>query len=290
MSAPSKTNVSRKTTKEELREEFQRVARELDTTPTQPEIRDHAKYSVSTYRRRYDSWMDAVKDAGMFPVRSDGATRDDLEEEMRNVAEKVGHPPTKKEMNELGRISERTYLREYGDWLTAREAAGFDGKLQQPNKRASKEELLEALLDLAEDLGRTPKASEMTEKGRHSHFTYQHRFGSWNDALREADLELVYDPDTAEFEPYYGQNWHEQRQQALERDNYECRVCGLTEEQHQAAHEQSLHVHHIKPLRTFDDPEDANTLDNLVALCKGCHNRWEGIPLRPQRVGGGADE
>lgn len=286
MEERSNAPVSPRIPTEDLLEELRRLADELGETPTVTQVEDQGNYSSSSYQRRFDSYKDAVQAAGLTPNRYEKVSRDELEEEMRRVADEVGHAPTKKEMNEIGRISERTYLREYDDWLTARKAAGLSGKLQQPNKRTPKEELLDALLDLAEELGRTPKARDMTEQGEHTHFTYQRRFGSWNDALREADLELVFDPDTAEFEPYYGENWREQREKALERDNYECRVCGLTNEQHQAAHDQSLHVHHIQPLRTFDEPEDANDVENLVVLCQGCHNRWEGIPLEPQRLGG----
>ena len=29
------------------------------------------------------------------------------------------------------------------------------------------------------------------------------------------------------------------------------------------------------------DALNANRLDNLLTVCRGCHTRWEGIPLRP---------
>jgi 5-methylcytosine-specific restriction endonuclease McrA len=37
-----------------------------------------------------------------------------------------------------------------------------------------------------------------------------------------------------------------------------------------------LHVHHIIPLREFDEPEEANTLSNLVTVCTSCHGEVEG--------------
>jgi len=30
-----------------------------------------------------------------------------------------------------------------------------------------------------------------------------------------------------------------------------------------------------------DELDEANRLSNLVTLCRGCHSRWEGIPLFP---------
>jgi transposase len=78
----------------------------------------------------------------------------------------------------------------------------------------------------------------------------------------------------------YGENWYQQRRRARERDSHTCQVCGHTPD----ADERALDVHHIQPVRTFGSPEDANTLDNLVTLCRPCHHEWEGIPLRPEVI------
>lgn len=76
-------------------------------------------------------------------------------------------------------------------------------------------------------------------------------------------------------EPYYGPTWRRQRRRARERDGYRCQQCGVTEQEHQHEHNEELHVHHIVPLREFDDTEEANELDNLVTVCCACHNRIE---------------
>jgi endogenous inhibitor of DNA gyrase (YacG/DUF329 family) len=79
----------------------------------------------------------------------------------------------------------------------------------------------------------------------------------------------------------YGTNWREVRQEALERDGFECVACGMDANEHRREYGTGLEVHHIQPLVTFDEPEDANTLGNVVSLCRDCHTEWEGIPLRP---------
>jgi DNA-binding MarR family transcriptional regulator len=80
---------------------------------------------------------------------------------------------------------------------------------------------------------------------------------------------------------FRGTNWPKLRAKALEADDYRCQGCGRNEDDHRAEHGVGLHVHHIRPVTEFDDPADADTVDNLVPLCRDCHNEWEGIPLRP---------
>lgn len=81
---------------------------------------------------------------------------------------------------------------------------------------------------------------------------------------------------------YYGPNWSRQRRKARERDGYQCRHCGMTDEKHKEEYGRELHVHHIERFNDFDlgdpfhDYPGANDLDNLVTLCRGCHDRFEG--------------
>lgn len=79
------------------------------------------------------------------------------------------------------------------------------------------------------------------------------------------------------YDQYYGDNWQEQRNKARERDGYQCQVCGISE----SDNPRQLSVHHVTPVREFEQPEDANVLTNLVTLCEPCHSKWEGLYLRP---------
>lgn len=65
---------------------------------------------------------------------------------------------------------------------------------------------------------------------------------------------------------YIGGFYHA-RKAARKRDNYQCQICKITEEEYG----QQMSVHHIKPYRLFDDKVEANKLDNLVCLCEKCH-------------------
>jgi len=77
-------------------------------------------------------------------------------------------------------------------------------------------------------------------------------------------------------EDYYGTDWHEQRERAIERDNGRCQSCRMTMEKHIEKFGQELHVHHITPFRTFEDSTEANELANLITLCQTCHREHEG--------------
>ena len=83
----------------------------------------------------------------------------------------------------------------------------------------------------------------------------------------------------------YGYNWEEQRKKALNRDEYRCQRCKLSQREHENQFGKGLEVHHIEPKESFRDStgtlnvEEANALSNLVTLCRLCHDKLEGLPI-----------
>lgn len=79
----------------------------------------------------------------------------------------------------------------------------------------------------------------------------------------------------ASLESYYATHWPKQRERAIERDGYECSVCGISDDEHRNRFGRGLEVHHIVPIRLFaaweKPPEDAHTLRNLITLCRTHH-------------------
>lgn len=66
----------------------------------------------------------------------------------------------------------------------------------------------------------------------------------------------------------YGENWPAQAELCRERDSYTCQRCQT------APIRSNMVVHHIVPIKEFKgDYETANRLDNLVVLCKKCHQQ-----------------
>jgi DEAD/DEAH box helicase domain-containing protein len=76
---------------------------------------------------------------------------------------------------------------------------------------------------------------------------------------------------------HYGPNWGETRRAVRIRDRYRCTQCGAPEPRGQE-HD----VHHLVPFRAFgyipgvnENYLPANRLDNLVLVCRACHQRIE---------------
>lgn len=72
---------------------------------------------------------------------------------------------------------------------------------------------------------------------------------------------------------YKSSNWTRLRKQALERDHYECQWCAAKGKTVKATT-----VHHIVP--ADERPDIAYELDNLVSLCRTCHEQHHGRQRR----------
>jgi hypothetical protein len=69
------------------------------------------------------------------------------------------------------------------------------------------------------------------------------------------------------FEPYTAEFSEKLRNEIRERDQYLCKNCGMTEEEHIVIWGTVLHVHHI------DYNKKNNQKENLLSLCLQCHMR-----------------
>jgi len=67
----------------------------------------------------------------------------------------------------------------------------------------------------------------------------------------------------------YGKEWEEIAEKIRNRDEHTCQICGSKDTKNQ------LDVHHKTPLRTFADRAKAHDPDNLISLCRSCHQQVE---------------
>jgi hypothetical protein len=114
---------------------------------------------------------------------------DDLLDELRASAERLGRSPTMREFaaDPQTRVHPQTVIEHFGSWNAAKREAGL-----LPRRFATREELLQVLRDLGDELGRTPSARDLEERrgSLPSKSLYWHTFGSLTTALREAGFDV----------------------------------------------------------------------------------------------------
>jgi len=79
-------------------------------------------------KRRFESWEMACQQAGVTrPDMGPRAVPDDaLLEDIREVADELGHVPSRSQYHEHGNFTRRMAKTRFGSWPDAVEAAGFD--------------------------------------------------------------------------------------------------------------------------------------------------------------------
>lgn len=114
--------------------------------------------------------------------------REELIEELRSCAARLGASPTMREFAEDTEVTihPQTVVDHFGSWNAAKREAGL-----MPRRRATHEELLQALRSLGEELGRRPSTKDIENaRGRvPSRGVYAKAFGSMRDALRLAGFD-----------------------------------------------------------------------------------------------------
>lgn len=124
--------------------------------------------------------------------------KDKVLEDIQRVADKLGKVPTRREYAEHGEYSEITPRAKCGSWSEAREEAGLDGGPTK-NTWIDKQTLKEEIQRVAGVVGESPSQEQFNEHGEYSHVVVCEKFGSWNEAIKEVDLE-PYTQDVADSE------------------------------------------------------------------------------------------
>ena len=113
--------------RDDLIAEIQRLADELEKTPSTADMDDHGEYSSDVYLNRFESWTEAIRTANLDPNRRfDKIAREELITELQRLDERVEEIPSTVNMNERGDYSAGTYVNRFGSWADALEAAGIE--------------------------------------------------------------------------------------------------------------------------------------------------------------------
>ena len=114
---------------------------------------------------------------------------EEIVEQLRASAKRLGRSPTMREFasDRETTVHPQTVIDRFGSWNAAKRAAGL-----LPRRFATRAELLGALRELGEELGRIPTARDLEAKrgSLPSKSLYWHTFGSLTTALREAGFDV----------------------------------------------------------------------------------------------------
>lgn len=171
--------------KEKLRAHLQSLAAQLGKTPTVVDMHNNGDYHPEMYTDQYGSWEKALTAAGLDPAEMGAKKIPDREllAELHRLYEKLGRSPTQQDMNEYGQYADTTYRNRFESWNNALQEA-----MLGPTQKLTERELLRELERVTGQLGRVPTANEMRQLGNHRPVTYHRRFGSWREAVAQANF------------------------------------------------------------------------------------------------------
>lgn len=277
---------------DELLSELRDYAAVIGKTPTARGMKAEGPFSFDIYERRFGTWNEALTAAGLTVKHRRGIPDDELLDALRTLVDDLGRPPTQDEITELTEFTDQRYYQRFGSLTNALLEIGVE-----PSKRLNiPTETLSDELHRVNGLVDGPVCwYHMDNLGRFSHNTYQARWGTWRNAVRENGLtpseEGVSQPESdqtpAAFRRYYGPDWPEQRRARLEHDGYQCISCSVDDEAYREKTGHGLDVHHVirfgsfAPFESDEDYAEANRLENLRTFCRPCHRKWENLPIAP---------
>jgi hypothetical protein len=147
---------------------------------------------VAKKRRRLDAIaeIDPAELASFQTAIRRRYSDEQLLEELRASAERLGRSPTMKEFaaDESAKVHPQTVIEHFGTWNAAKRAAGL-----VPRRFVTREELVAVLRQLGDELGRPPTARDLDERrgSMPSKSLYWHTFGSLSSALAEAGFDVA---------------------------------------------------------------------------------------------------
>ncbi len=284
-------------------EEIRRVATLVGSDSlTIRDFEKHSRVGISTIRRHFGTWRQALKSAGLEHLYNDtksitekmkfqrgkGMSDNELLNMIQAVASKLSTDTlTIDEFNQHAPISAATACRRFGGWCKALKQAGLIPKNIQ--KRYTDEECFENLLEVWTHYGRPPKYQEMPlPPSMISVRAYIGRWGSWRKAL-QAFVDYVNADEALEQQekPKYSTINPTQRQESkviekpltdanrreikiglrykiLKRDCFRCVRCGRSPA---TCIGLELHIDHIKPW----SKGGLTVPENLRTLCRDCN-------------------
>lgn len=130
----------------------------------------------------------------MAASREKSPSNEEIIADVNRVAKELGHEPSSTEYDKHGKYDQGTVLyRLGGEWPEVLERAGLESNREETRGgvRVTRQEILDDIVRVAEEIGHVPMVDEYNEHGKHSHVTLHKRVGEYRVAIDEAGL----DPD-----------------------------------------------------------------------------------------------
>ena len=162
--ADFQAGIRKRYSNEDILEQLRACAERLGRSPTMREFEEDPETTVhpQTVIQHFGSWNKAKRDAGLVPRRF--ARPDELIRLLRELGERLGRPPTARDLDEnrASMPSKSLYWHTFGSLKNALREAGFD----VPVGEERLERAVEQGADLARELGRLPKFADWTAARR----------------------------------------------------------------------------------------------------------------------------
>jgi hypothetical protein len=177
-------------TKEQCIIELKRVAKKLGRTPRQTELKNASISSVTVEKifggSGNGSWNKALVAAGLEPAIVYGRTKEECTAELKRVARKLGHTPTRNEFLKHSSIGVVESL--FGTWNKGLIAAGFEPN--QNKEPITRQQCIAEIKRIANKLGHTPTQEDFNKRASFCAATVEKWCGTWNTGLKAAGLAL----------------------------------------------------------------------------------------------------
>jgi superfamily II DNA or RNA helicase len=182
--------------KEILTKTYFEVKEKIGRIPTKKDMDDNCDFNSGAYQKFWGTWRKFLASIGEITYGGKLNT-EVLIKEYHDLKKKLGHQPTKIEIDNFAQYSSASYQTYFGTWKKFLASIGeiklysnYDELLSKRKKkrkkgvrRATDEELIADYHRVKNILGRQPTRNEYQKNGEYASGTILNRWGSWSDFL-----------------------------------------------------------------------------------------------------------
>lgn len=178
--------------KEKILEDMKKVAEKLDSPMSCLDYDKHGEYDSNIAYKLFGTWNNAKREAGLKVIgqlkKCEGLSEQEFLQDLQETAEKVDGTLTCKKYRENGNYSSYYSFRYFGGWKNAKKKAGLL-ELDKTDKELKKDMLFDLKIKAVQVEG-SLSCKEYREKGKYTINKIQKIFGSWNNAKKQAGLDI----------------------------------------------------------------------------------------------------